>query len=69
MRSFSLLYLLTSGGVNLILGTKLLETVELTFCVMMILFQLLVFHTEISVLIRLGRFGRRVGVDTENNSL
>ena len=52
----------TSGGVNLIFGTKLLETVELTLCVMMLLLHLLTFYIEIRFLIRLGRFVRRVGV-------
>jgi hypothetical protein len=50
-------------------GTKLLESVELTLCVMLLLVQLLAFRVEIPVLIRLGRFDRRVGVDTVNNFL
>ncbi len=49
--------------------TKLLETVELTFCVMLLLLQLLEFLDEIPVLIRVGRFGRRVRVDTVNSFL
>ncbi len=50
-------------------GTKLLETVDLTLCVMLLLLQLLEFRGEIPVLIRLGRFDRRVRVDTVNNLL
>ena len=50
-------------------GTKLLEAVELTFCVMLLLLQLLAFRGEIPVLIRLGHFGRRVRVDTANSFL
>ncbi len=46
--------------------TKLLETVELTLCVMLLLLQLLAFRGEIPVLIRLGRFDRRVRLDTVN---
>ena len=49
--------------------TKLLETVKLTLCVMLLLFQILAFRSEIPVLIRLGRFGRRVRVDTVNSFL
>ncbi len=50
-------------------GTKLLETVELTLCVMLLLLQLLAFRGEIPVLIRLGCFDRRVRVDTVNSFL
>ncbi len=64
MLTFVLLFLLTSGGVNLMFGTKLLESVELTLCVMLLLLLFLAFRDEIPVLIRLGRFGRRVRVDT-----
>jgi hypothetical protein len=67
--SFSLLFLLTRGGVHLILSKKFLETVELTFFVMMLLLHLLVFLSEIRVLIRRGRFGRQVEVDTVNSFL
>ena len=55
-----------SGGVNLMFGTKLFEVVDLTLCVMLLLRQLLAFNSEIPVLIRLGRFDRRVRVDTAN---
>ena len=50
-------------GNGVIFGTKLSESVELTLGVKMLLLQLLPFRTEIRVLIRLGRFNRRVGVD------
>jgi hypothetical protein len=36
---------------------------------MILLFHLLVFHSEIRVLIHLGRFDRRVEVDTVNDFL
>ncbi len=36
---------------------------------MILLFQLLVFRSEIRVLIHFGRFDRRVGVDTVNDFL
>jgi hypothetical protein len=57
------------GGVNLIFVTKFLEMVELPLRIMMILFQFLPFRSEIHVLIRLGRFSRRVGVDVVDNFL
>ncbi len=51
-------------------GTKLLETVELTLCVMLLLRQLLPFHNEIPVLIRLGCIDRRVRMVTvKDNTL
>ena len=50
-------------------GIKLLEAVELTLCVMLLLLLFLAFRDEIPVLIRLGRFGRRVRVDTVNSFL
>jgi hypothetical protein len=64
-----ILFLLASGGVNLIFGTELFETGELTLSVIILFLEIVVFRCEIRFLIRLGYFCHRVGLDDANSLL
>ena len=50
-------------------GTELFETGELTLSVIILFLELFTFRCEIRVLIRLGCFRHRVGVDAANSLL